>query len=146
MGQELGGFAGFDGRTAVDWSVLDFDANSYFQKYVKELNKLYDSRSALNSAGAQKDIEFAQDGQVMSFVRHGDTASDNLYIVCNFGIKDIRNFKLSVEEEGRYKELFSSDNVKFGGEGNNNKGYKTADGGAVEIMVPALSFAVFGMK
>lgn len=37
MGQELGGFAGFDGSTPVDWSVLDFDANSYFQKYVKEL-------------------------------------------------------------------------------------------------------------
>ena len=33
MGQELGGFNGFDGRSMIDWSVLEFDANSYFQKY-----------------------------------------------------------------------------------------------------------------
>ena len=146
MGQELGGFAGFDGKTAVDWSVLDFDANSYFQKYVKELNKLYNSNSTLNSANMHQDIAFVQDGQVMSFVRHGEKDSDNLYIVCNFGLKDVRNFKLSVEKQGKYKEIFSSDNVKFGGEGNNNKGYKTEENGVIEIAAPALSFAVFGMR
>lgn len=146
MGQELGGFAGFDGKTAVDWSVLDFDANSYFQKYVKELNKLYNSNSTLNSADKHQDIAFVQDGQVMSFVRHGEKDSDNLYIVCNFGLKDVRNFKLSVEKQGKYKEIFSSDNVKFGGEGNNNKGYKTEENGVIEIAAPALSFAVFGMR
>ena len=85
MGQELGGFAGFDGKTAVDWSVLDFDANSYFQKYVKELNKLYNSNITLNSADMHQDIAFVQDGQVMSFMRHGEKDSDNLYIVWTEG-------------------------------------------------------------
>ena len=93
-----------------------------------------------------QDIAFVQDGLVMSFVRHGEKDSDNLYIVCNFGLKDVRNFKLSVEKQGKYKEIFSSDNVKFGGEGNNNKGYKTEENGVIEIAAPALSFAVFGMR
>lgn len=52
-----------------------------------------------------QDIAFVQDGQVMSFVRHGEKDSDNLYIVCNFGLKDVRNFKLSVEKQENTKRF-----------------------------------------
>ncbi len=142
MGQELGGFGGFDGRNPIDWSVLEFDANSYFQKYIKEVNKLYNTKDALHGCG-DEEVVFHEDGQVMSFVRHGKTSADSLYIVCNFGLKDVDGYSLSVADEGRYKEVFSSDNQKFGGEGNNNKGYKTAEDGVVKVAAPALSFAVF---
>ena len=37
----------------------------------------------------------------------------------------------------------SSDNVKFGGEGNNNKGTKKAADGVVTVTLPALSISVF---
>jgi 1,4-alpha-glucan branching enzyme len=45
--------------------------------------------------------------------------------------------------DGKYKEIFSSDNVKFGGEGNNNKGLKASANGQLTISAPALSFAIF---
>lgn len=146
MGQELGGFAGFDGRTQIDWSVLEFDANSYFQKYIKELNKLYDTKNALcgygrDLAGSALDIQ--EKGQVISFVRHGLDVADDVYIVCNFGLKNVTGYKLPVETDGKYREIFSSDNLKYGGEGNNNKGYETVADGVIEVSAPALSFAVF---
>ncbi len=47
MGQELGMLGGFDGNHYIDWSVLEFDANKYIQKYVKELNALYLAEPAL---------------------------------------------------------------------------------------------------
>lgn len=142
MGQELGGFAGFDGRTAIDWSVLDFDANSYFQKYVRELNKLYSTRTALHGI-ADSSVVINEDGQIVSFVRHGMDPHDDLYVVCNFGLKKVQEFKMPVEQDGKYREVFSSDSQKFGGEGGNNKGYKTAADGVVRVAAPALSFAVF---
>lgn len=152
MGQELGGFCGFDSKSKIDWSVLEFDANSYFQKYVKEINKLYNTKTALHICGDHDShsaknvgagVEFHEDGQVMSFVRHGESEADTLYIVCNFGLKDVKDYSLPVLTEGKYREIFSSDDQKFGGEGNNNKGYRTAADGTVTIATPALSFAVF---
>lgn len=150
MGQELGGFCSFDGRSPIDWSVLEFDANSYFQKYIKEINKLYNTREVLHGSGAG-DVEFNESGQVMSFARRGmrqaeqtsNASDDSLYIVCNFGLKDVEEYELPVFSGGKYKEVFSSDNQKFGGEGNNNKGYRTAEDGVVKVAAPALSFAVF---
>lgn len=143
MGQELGGFAGFDGKTAIDWSVLDFDANSYFQKYVKELNKLYAAKSALHG-GNGGSVTFSETGSVVSFARCGAEDGENVYVVCNFGIEDVMDYSLEVAADGRYKELLSSDNAKFGGEGGGNKGTKTATGKVISVTAPALSFAVFG--
>lgn len=141
MGQELGGFNGFDGRSMIDWSVLEFDANSYFQKYVKEINKLYSSKTAFHGQ-ADGNVEFSEDGQVMSFVRRGMRPDDVMYVVCNFGLKDAE-YSMPVLADGRYREVFSSDNQKFGGEGNNNRGYKSSADGRITVTAPALSFAVF---
>lgn len=58
-------------------------------------------------------------------------------------LKNVTGYKLPVETDGKYREIFSSDNLKYGGEGNNNKGYKTAADGVIEVSAPALSFAVF---
>ena len=69
--------------------------------------------------------------------------ADDVYIVCNFGLKNVTGYKLPVETDGKYREIFSSDNLKYGGEGNNNKGYEIAADGVIEVSAPALSFAVF---
>jgi 1,4-alpha-glucan branching enzyme len=143
MGQELGGFVGFDGKTVIDWSVLDFDANSYFQKFVKELNKLYNTKATLNAFASQEKVEFSEDNHVVSFVRNGEGVKDNLYIVCNLGLRNQTEVSIPVGVDGKYKEIFSSDNVKFGGEGNNNKGLKASANGQLTISAPALSFAIF---
>ena len=140
MGQELGAFGGFDGVNPVDWSVLEFDANTYIQKYVKELNKLYASEPALK---ADSDIVFADKDEGRTAVFARTCGADRLYVACNFDTKDVKNFGLRVDKAGSYKEIFSSDNVKFGGEGNNNKGTKKAADGVVTVTLPALSISVF---
>ena len=87
-------------------------------------------------------MEFSEDGQVMSFVRRGMRPDDVMYVVCNFGLKDAE-YSMPVLADGRYREVFSSDNQKFGGEGNNNRGYKSSADGRIMVTAPALSFAVF---
>lgn len=43
-------FGGFDGYHVIDWSVLEFEANKYLQKYVKDLNALYLAEPAFYEA------------------------------------------------------------------------------------------------
>lgn len=143
MGQELGMLGGFDGNHYIDWSVLEFDANKYIQKYVKELNALYLAEPALYES---EKLPFVfsehQEPHTVCFTRAGASGS-RLFVVCNFGTTDIKNYSLATGETGTYKEIFSSDAMKYGGEGKNNKQQKAAKDGLVEIFLPALSIAVF---
>ncbi len=66
---------------------------------------------------------------------------------------DSRNYKLAVPSAGSWKEIFSSDLARFGGEGHNNKVVKKSKEGKVDgrdnfisITVPGLSISVFKKK
>ena len=90
---------------------------------------------------------------IISFERRGNDPKDTLLVICNFTPVDIKNYKLAVPEEGKWKEVFSSDLPKFGGDGHNNKTVKQSKPGKVDdrenyiqITVPALSMSVFKKK
>lgn len=145
MGQEIGLFGGFQGTNVIDWSMLEFDANLYLQKYVRDLNHIYLKEPALySSAVKRKDFELLETDKekLACFVRRTDLAKDTCYIVCNFGLTDVKNYILPVETTGVYKEIFSSDSIQYGGEGNCNKTAKTANADGLVIQVPALSLAI----
>jgi 1,4-alpha-glucan branching enzyme len=140
MGNELGLFGGFTGYNPIDWSMLEFDANKYLQKYVKELNKLYTEEKALYTTDSEA-VEFLGEADGVAAFARG-CGKDRLYVVCNFGLKDVKEYTLTVDGKGTYKEIFSSDMAKFGGEGNNNKQQKKTTTGSIEITAPALSITV----
>lgn len=145
MGQEIGLFGGFTGKTPIDWSMLEFDANKYIQKYVKDLNKLYMTEPLLYSyESEQKKVVFSDDvkSKMAVFERGTDEAGNSLYVVCNFGLKDIKDYRLKVKKDGKYRELISSDNLKYGGSGNHNKTAKSAVKGELVMNVPALSISI----
>lgn len=145
MGQEMGIFGGFNGKTPLDWSLLDFDANQYLKEYVKKLNKLYMTEPAFTNA-EEADSSFAvmdsKKDQVAGFIRKTKDSADTCYVICNFGLTDVKSYKLSVDSAGSYKEIFSSDLPQFGGEGNNNKSVKKTTSKELEIQLPALSLTI----
>jgi 1,4-alpha-glucan branching enzyme len=90
---------------------------------------------------------------IISFERRGSKPEDTLLIICNFTPVDVKNYKLAVPSEGKWKEIFSSDLPKFGGEGHNNKVVKQSKAGKVNdrknyisVTVPALSISIFKKK
>ncbi len=155
MGQEIAQFAEFNEAGQVDWSLFEFDAHVYMQGYVKALNSLYLSEPALY------ELDNSQDGfewinsnnanaSLLSFVRKGQNEKDNLVVICNFTPNEHKSYKLATPTGGKWKEIFSSDNLKYGGEGRNNKTAKQAKKEAVDgfehniqINVPPLSITVF---
>ncbi len=148
MGQELGLSGGFNGQIPLDWSMLDFDANRYLTEYVKELNKLFMEETAFSGPLSESGFEVIKSGQeqVACFVRKTKKQAETCYVLCNFGLTDRKSFDLPVKAAGCYCEIFSSDMIKFGGEGNHNKTVKKAvkrtSAYELELQLPALSVTI----
>ena len=158
MGQEIAQFTEFNENAEVDWSLFEFDAHVFMQGYVKELNELYKTEPALY------ELDFSPEGftwincnsantSLLSYVRKGKKESDTLLIICNFTPMEHKAYKLATPSGGRWQEIFSSDNNRYGGEGRNNKTVKQAkkaecDGQEhyISVTVPPLSISVFKKK
>lgn len=158
MGQEFAQFAEFNESSELDWSLFEFDAHRCIQDYVKELNKLYNSEPALYEYDSSPEgfnwisVNDAN-RSIVSYERNAKNEKDTLVVVCNFTPVEQKNYKLGVPSEGKWQEIFSSDNAKFGGEGKNNKTVRQTKVGSVDernqyiqITVPALSVSVFKKK
>lgn len=158
MGQEIAQFAEFNEDAEVDWSLFEFDAHVFMQGYVKELNELYKTEPALYELDSSPEgftwINCnSANTSLLSYVRKGKKESDTLLIICNFTPMEHKAYKLATPSGGRWQEIFSSDNSRYGGEGRNNKTVKQAkkaecDGQEhyISVTVPPLSISVFKKK
>lgn len=158
MGQEIAQFAEFNENAEVDWSLFEFDAHVFMQGYVKELNELYKTEPALYELDSSPEgfswINCnSANTSLLSYIRKGKKESDTLLIICNFTPMEHKVYKLATPSGGRWQEIFSSDNSRYGGEGRNNKTVKQAkkaecDGQEhyISITVPPLSISVFKKK
>ena len=158
MGQEIAQFSEFNENAEVDWSLFEFDAHVFMQGYVKELNELYKTEPALYELDSSPDgftwINCnSANTSLLSYVRKGKKESDTLLIICNFTPMEHKAYKLATPSGGRWQEIFSSDNNRYGGEGRNNKTVKQAkkaecDGQEhyISVTVPPLSISVFKKK
>ena len=155
MGQEFAQMKEWNESSELDWSLFEFDAHRYLHDYVKDLNKLYTSEPALYEL--DNDPEgFAwinandANRSILSFERRGSDEKDTLLVVINFTPVDAKNYKLAVPSAGKWKEVFSSDAAKYGGDGRNNKTAKISKPGKVDgrsnyisVTAPGLSMSVF---
>ncbi len=158
MGQEIAQFAEFNEAQEVDWSLFEFDAHVFMQGYVKELNNLYQTEPALYELDGNPDgfcwlNNSSANASLLSFIRQGKKAEDTLVVICNFTPIEHKAYKLGVPSGGKWQEIFSSDNARYGGEGRNNKAAKQAkkedcDGQEhyISVNVPPLSISVFKKK
>ncbi len=155
MGQEFAQFKEFNEASELDWSMFDFDAHVIIRDYVKALNHLYKSEPAFyemdyNPEGFAWIDNISANDSIVSFERKTANKEDTLVVVCNFTPVAHEAYKVGVPYRGKYKEIFSSDEERFGGEGMNNKTLKQAKKEScdnrdycLQMTVPPLSFTVF---
>ena len=86
----------------------------------------------------------------MVFLRKTETDDETLLIVCNFTPVVRNDYKIGVPFKGKYKEIFNSDALVYGGSGNVNPRLKQSkfsecDGKdeSIRITVPPLGMSVF---
>jgi 1,4-alpha-glucan branching enzyme len=87
---------------------------------------------------------------MLVFLRKSSIEEQMLLVVVNFSALSYPDHKIGVPFRGKYKEIFTSDAVSFGGEGNVNPRVKTSKAdecdelpNSIRILVPPMGVSVF---
>lgn len=120
MGNEIGQFLEWRFYEELEWSALNYEFNSEYQFFIKELNQLYLQQKALHELDHSWEGTEIIDADnhletVLSFIRKSEKERDFLIIVCNFTPVERRNFRVGVPYEGIYEELFNTEMQEYGG-------------------------------
>lgn len=122
MGGEFGQYEEWNFQHSLDWNLLEFDPHKNIQNYFAALNQFYKTTPALYEKGFSSDgfewISYDDtENSVISFIRKGNNLKNDVLVVCNFTPNTLYNYKVGVPRKGKLKELFNSDEKKFGGSG-----------------------------
>jgi len=132
MGQEFGQFSEWNEDHSLDWHLLQWQDHQQLQRYVADLNHLYQREAALHCIDSSWegfqwiDISDA-DYSVISFVRRTKEPADNIVVVCNFTPLPRYDYRVGLPTAGRYAELINSDRMEYGGSGVGNFAPITAE-------------------
>lgn len=134
MGGEFGQFSEWKDLDQLDWNLFNYDMHRKMDAYIRELLKFYRRSKPLyeldHSLEGFEWIDVNNAAQsIFSFVRKSKEEEDFLLFVCNFKNINYGNYKIGVPKKGEYREVFNSDDERFGGTHHiNYKILKTKDG------------------
>ncbi|GHU57720.1 hypothetical protein FACS1894133_1140 [Clostridia bacterium] len=124
MGQEIAQFKEWNYTAGLDWDVLQFPEHKEYQEYVRELNAMYRSELALwdndNEEGGFKWIVVDDRHNSVIVFRRIAGSGEEIIIVANFQLKGHEGYRFGVPGKGSYKEIFSTENMAYGGSGKLN--------------------------
>jgi len=158
MGSEFGQYEEWDFEKSLDWNLLEYEPHRNLQNYYSKLNLLYQSTPALFEKGFKNEgFEWLSyndsENSVISYVRKGDSGTNNVVVVCNFTPNSHNNYKIGISKKGKLKEIFNSDAPEFGGSGLINKKQITIKKELLngkeysfEISLPPLGISVLELK
>ncbi|MCQ2354740.1 MAG: 1,4-alpha-glucan branching protein GlgB [Clostridia bacterium] len=121
MSSEIGQFREWDYAGSVEWFLLDYEMHAKLQNFVADLNHLYLASPEL----WQRDTSWDgfkwvdadnRDGSVISYLRIAGDGS-RVLVVINFTPVYFPEFRVGVPVRGVWRELISSDDMKYGGGG-----------------------------
>ncbi len=110
--------------------ALTVDQAVFVENMIKKLNELYDKKPAFHvlddsDSGFEWINVLAADECMLAFVRKTENDDEMQVVVANMaGIE--RTFEIGVPADGRYTEVYNSDDVSYGGSGILNEGRKEA--------------------
>jgi 1,4-alpha-glucan branching enzyme len=131
MGSEFGQVREWNHDTSLDWHLTENAGHRGLQRFVRDLNTIYRGQPALyendcDPAGFEWIDANDADSSVLSFLRRGKSASDDIIVVCNFTPLTRYNYKVGAPQGGYWEEILNSDATLYGGSGQGNMGGVTA--------------------
>ncbi|MEN8790523.1 MAG: 1,4-alpha-glucan branching protein GlgB, partial [Flavobacteriaceae bacterium] len=125
MGGEFGQSSEWNFQYSLDWYLLEYDFHSGVQNLVRDLNKLYKTHPALyekqfSSEGFQW-IDYGDaENSVLTFIRKGHDAKNDLIVACNFTPVPRESYRIGVPRSKQLKEIFNTDAKEYAGTGMHN--------------------------
>jgi 1,4-alpha-glucan branching enzyme len=122
MGGEFGQSAEWSHDRSLDWHLLQYDFHKGIFQTIKDLNALYKSEPALyhfsfDSNGFEWVDYSDRENSVMLFMRKATRKEDTLIVICNMTPIVRHDYRVGVPTRGSWKEIFNSDDQKYGGSG-----------------------------
>lgn len=153
MGGEFGQTAEWNFQNSLDWHLLQYEVHAGVQQFVKDLNALYKSSPALYEKQFSPEgfqwIDYGDhENSVLTYIRKGHDAENDLIIACNFTPVIRENYRIGMPKKGKLKEVLNSDDVKYGGTGKVNPSIKTSNKPwhghkkSMEITIPPLGVVI----
>jgi 1,4-alpha-glucan branching enzyme len=153
MGGEFGQTSEWNFEQGLEWHLLDFAPHQGVKELVKSLNQLYRKFPAFHKKQFSYDgfqwLEYNDsENSVISFVRKTDDPKDDVVVVCNFTPVVREHYRVGVTRASRVKEIFNSDESRFGGSGQTNEKIKVEKVGwhgcaqSVQLRIPPLGMVV----
>ncbi len=127
MSSEIAQWDEWNHDKSINWSLAQWERHSGVQLMVADLNKLYREIPSLHELDFDpKGFEWMDcndwENSILSFVRKGKDPDEMVLVVANFTPVPREKYKVGVNIEGFYKEVFNSDAKEYGGSGIGNAG------------------------
>ncbi|HVM35124.1 MAG TPA: 1,4-alpha-glucan branching protein GlgB [Actinomycetota bacterium] len=132
MGDEFAQSREWNHDRSLDWHLLDFDEHQGIQRFVADINKIYQGVSAL------WEVDFSPEGfrwiepsdadsNVLAFLRTSRDGTDRLVCICNFAPTVRQGYRIGLPVSGTYEEILNSDAELYGGGDVGNMGAVVAE-------------------
>ena len=121
MGCEFGQFIEWNYKQELDWLLLKYPIHDDMKRYTEKLNKLYLKHSELyevdNSWDGFKWVEANDKNANVYIYKRFNKKGKELLVFLNFSGRNIDNYYVNTGNKSKYKEIFNSDDMIFGGSG-----------------------------
>jgi len=127
MGGEIGQWREWHHNESLDWHLLQYQRHVGLQRWVSDLNQLYNNEPALYELDCEPtgfewiDCSHA-DHSILSFIRKGESTDDIVLVVCNFTPTPRLSYRVGTPRGGFWRELLNSDAKEYWGSGLGNLG------------------------
>jgi len=127
MGGEFGQWREWAHDASLQWELVESPLHAGLQKWVRDLNHLYNGEPALYEADCEPggfewiDCNDA-DGSTLSLLRKGKQSSTLVLVVCNFTPVPRHNYRVGAPRGGFWQEALNSDAAEYGGSNMGNIG------------------------
>lgn len=155
MGSEFGQHEEWNFNGSLDWHLINFTPHQGIQEVIKDLNKLYKKQKALHEKQfSEEGFEWISyddhENSVISYIRKG--TDSHLVVVCNMTPVVRDHYRIGLPINKKYKLLFNSDEMKYGGSDRVVKKSFTPQGKdwqnrkqSIELRLPPLGVLVYGI-
>lgn len=151
MGCDMAQWQEWNYEIGLDWDSLESHPHKGVNRYVADLNRLYQTESALHEVDFEGDgfswIDFHDvDQSIIAFMRHNRADDEQIIVVCNFTPIPHEEYCIGVPHLGFYSEIINSDATEYWGSGMGNYGGLASEAHAshnlpysVRLTLPPLS-------
>jgi 1,4-alpha-glucan branching enzyme len=127
MGDEFGQEREWNHDQSLDWHLLGDELHQGVLTLVRDLNALIRNTKALHEldhehAGFQWIDAADRSSSIVSFQRCGRGPEDHVVVIVNFTPVVRTDYRIGMPSAGPYREIFNSDDRRYGGSGVGNAG------------------------